>query len=198
MRGYATAGLVLLAMASALAGARADDVSAVIQEMFKGASGEWAARIEPDATQMACSGDSGGSAPDTGEIVAREKASVRYPTDGIVLGDWKRGEVLAQTGTGGQFTDKPEVPHGPNCYACHQIAPSELSYGTLGPSLQGYGKLKGFTGGAARDVYTKIYNSNAFVACSKMPRFGVHGFLTMAQIKDLTAYLMSPESPVNK
>jgi sulfur-oxidizing protein SoxX len=44
----------------------------------------------------------------------------------------------------------------------------------------------------------RIYNSKAFTACSSMPRFGHSGTLTEQQIKDLTAYLMDPNSPVNK
>ena len=31
-----------------------------------------------------------------------------------------------------------------------------------------------------------------------MPRMGANKFLTIEQIKDLVAYVMSPESPVNK
>jgi mono/diheme cytochrome c family protein len=31
-----------------------------------------------------------------------------------------------------------------------------------------------------------------------MPRMGANGFLSLEQIADLTAYVMSPESPVNK
>jgi sulfur-oxidizing protein SoxX len=31
-----------------------------------------------------------------------------------------------------------------------------------------------------------------------MPRFGTNNVLTIDQIKDLTALLMSPDSPVNK
>jgi sulfur-oxidizing protein SoxX len=31
-----------------------------------------------------------------------------------------------------------------------------------------------------------------------MPRFGYHEFLSEQQIKDVVAYLMSPDSPVNK
>jgi len=78
------------------------------------------------------------------------------------------------------------------------MAKSELSYGTLGPSLQGYGKLKNFDAAANKAAYAKIYNAQSVLACSNMPRFGFHKFLTVDQIKDVTAYLMSPESPVNK
>jgi sulfur-oxidizing protein SoxX len=31
-----------------------------------------------------------------------------------------------------------------------------------------------------------------------MPRFGTNGVLTMEQIKDIVALMMSPESPVNR
>jgi hypothetical protein len=31
-----------------------------------------------------------------------------------------------------------------------------------------------------------------------MPRLGANGFLTIGQIRDLVAYVMSPESPVNR
>jgi sulfur-oxidizing protein SoxX len=34
--------------------------------------------------------------------------------------------------------------------------------------------------------------------CSITPRFGCHKVLTEQQIKDVMAYLMSPDSPVNK
>ena len=47
-------------------------------------------------------------------------------------------------------------------------------------------------------AYGKVYNSQAFSACSSMPRFGHSGILTEAQIKDVVALLMDPESPVNK
>ena len=44
----------------------------------------------------------------------------------------------------------------------------------------------------------KVYNSEAYLACSNMPRFGHKGILTEQQIKDVVALLMDPESPVNK
>jgi sulfur-oxidizing protein SoxX len=78
------------------------------------------------------------------------------------------------------------------------MAKSELSFGTLGPSLSEYGKLRNFSAEAARDTFAKIYNPQATVACSNMPRFGAHAFLTEQQIKDVVAYLFDPDSPVNK
>ena len=110
----------------------------------------------------------------------------------------KRASKLAQRGTGGQFTDKPDTSKGGNCYACHQIEKKEVSYGTLGPSLDEYGKIRKFSAEEAKATYAKIYNAQSVQPCSNMPRFGHNKFLTEQNIKDLTAYLFDPESPVNK
>ena len=132
-------------------------------------------------------------------IVAREKAAIKYPADGKLMGDWQKGETLAQSGYGGRFTDyPPKNPNGGNCYACHQLAKKELSFGTLGPSLLEYGKIRKFADADVKAVYERIYNPQAAVACANMPRLGTNGHLTIDQIKDLVAYVMSPDSPVNK
>ncbi|HRD77094.1 MAG TPA: sulfur oxidation c-type cytochrome SoxX, partial [Hyphomicrobiaceae bacterium] len=132
-------------------------------------------------------------------IMAREKARIVYPADGKFMGDWKRGEALAQSGYGLRFTDRDtKRANGGNCYACHQLAPAEVSYGTVGPTLREYGKIRKYDEREIRAVYEKIYNSHAAFACSMMPRFGSSGVLTIDQIKDLVALLMDPESPVNK
>ncbi len=115
-----------------------------------------------------------------------------------MLGDWKAGERVAQTGVGGQFSDAPGTVAGGNCYACHQMAKAELSYGTLGPSLLEYGKIRKFDAAESKQAYAKIFNAQSVQPCSNMPRFGYHKFLTEQQMKDVTAYLMSPDSPVNK
>jgi sulfur-oxidizing protein SoxX len=130
--------------------------------------------------------------------MAREKATIVYPADGKFLGDWKKGETSALSGYGGRMGDDPKRAAGGNCYACHQLAASEISFGTLGPSLLGYGKAKGFTAAAQKEVYERIYNSQSASACSNMPRFGHTKFLTVEQIKDVLAFLMDPASPVNK
>jgi sulfur-oxidizing protein SoxX len=183
------------------AGAKADPaaVARVVSETFKSASAEWKARIEQDETQRVCSLYRNNlPGPEFEKVLAREKASVVLPADGQVLGNWREGEKLAQRGTGGQFSDTANTPKGGNCYACHQLAKSELSYGTLGPSLTEYGKIRKFARDEAKAAYAKIYNAQATMPCSSMPRFGHNKFLTEANIKDLTAYLFDPESPVNK
>lgn len=126
-------------------------------------------------------------------------AAIKYPADGKFMGDWRAGERIAQTGVGKQFSDNPKVPSGGNCYACHQLSKAEISFGTIGPSLYNYGKLRG---GASAELqkytYGRIYNPQAYSACSNMPRFGHNGILTEQQIKDVTALLLDSKSPVNQ
>jgi L-cysteine S-thiosulfotransferase len=115
------------------------------------------------------------------------------------MGDWEKGEALAQSGYGMRFTDYPPArENGGNCYACHQITAAEVSYGTIGPSLLGYGKLRDFSEEAVKATYDKIYNPHSQLACSMMPRFGPNEVLTVDQIRDIVALLMDPESPVNQ
>ena len=121
-----------------------------------------------------------------------------YPADGKLLGDWKKGAKIANNGRGGQFSDPEGTVAGGNCYACHQMEKKELSFGTLGPSLTAYGKDRKFDAAEAKNAFTKIYDSQAVVACSNMPRFGANKVLSEKQITDLVAFLFDPESPVNK
>ncbi|RAI35360.1 sulfur oxidation c-type cytochrome SoxX [Rhodoplanes serenus] len=157
------------------------------------------ARVVQDETMQLCSQYRNSPPPAVADaILAREKKNVAYPADGKLMGDWKAGEKLALSGFGGRMGDNPKLPNGGNCYACHQLAPAEISYGTLGPSLTGYGKIKGNTPEAQKEVYERVYNAQAVFACSNMPRFGHNKFLTMEQIKDAVAFLLDPASPVNK
>ena len=82
--------------------------------------------------------------------------------------------------------------------ACHQLAPQELSFGTIGPSLYQYGKIRGRSDAIVQYTWGKLWNSQAFTACSNMPRFGHGGVLTEQQLRDLMSLLLDPESPVNK
>jgi L-cysteine S-thiosulfotransferase len=163
----------------------------------------WENRISYDETVKACS-EYRNELPQAefDKVRARELATITFPTDGNVLGDWKAGQRIANDGRGGTFTDKPVTDkpthNGANCYACHQMALAEVSYGTLGPSLHHYGKTRKFAPDEAKLAYAKIYNAMSVLPCSNMPRFGYHGFLSEQQIKDVTAFLFDPESPVNK
>lgn len=174
-------------------------VDKYIAATFKGATEEWRKRIEPDGTQRACSENKNELPPALfTKVLATEKATVVLPADGKVLGDWKNGARIAQNGRGGQFSDAPGTVGGGNCYACHQLSKAEVSYGTMGPSLSEYGKIRKYTADDAKAAYAKIYNAQSVMPCSNMPRFGLTKALSEQQIKDVVAYLFDPESPVNK
>jgi sulfur-oxidizing protein SoxX len=185
----------------AFADDRADmaKVDKVYADMFRDAKGEWAKRVELDETQKICSQyHNNPPQAEFEKVLAREKANVVMPADGNVMGNWKSGEKIAQSGFGLRFNDKPGTINGGNCYACHQVSKTELSFGTLGPSLLEYGKIRKYDPEEAKRTYAQIYNSNAVQPCSTMPRFGHNKVLDEQQIKDLVALLFDPESPVNK
>lgn len=94
--------------------------------------------------------------------------------------------------------DSTSRPTGGNCYACHSLTQAELSFGTLGPPLNGYGRLRGASEAIVKYTYDKVYNSQRFTACSNMPRFGSNAILTPEQIADVVALLLDPKSPVNQ
>lgn len=177
--------------------ARAD---AAIKSAFPTAPADWQSRLVPDETMRQCSAHRNNPPRAVAEAIRqREKSTIVYPSDGKFLGDWKKGETIAQSGYGLRFTDyPPRSANGGNCYACHQMTTQEVSYGTLGPSLLAYGRNRQFSETDSKAAYDKIYDSHAAFPCSNMPRFGTNKILTIEQIKDLVALLMSADSPVNK
>ena len=180
-------------------GADPAKVEAIVKQTFSKASPEWQARIALDETQRLCTINRNQvGAAEAASIQKREMERVAFPADGKFLGDWKKGFEVANNGRGGQFSDDDKTVNGGNCYACHQMDPKELSYGTLGPSLAGYGKDRKNDPAAVKATWTKIFDSQAVLACSNMPRFGAAKFLSEQQIKDVMAYLLDPDSPVNK
>ena len=166
-------------------------------------------RLNPDEDNRLCAeSDRTGVALDAKvaeAIEARNMQTIKAPADGNYLGDYKEGEKIAQSGAGKTWTDKADSVNGGNCYNCHQISKEELSYGTLGPSLYNYGKIRGVTNPNSAEAkpivaYTwgKLQNARAYNACSNMPRFAHKGILTETQIKHVMALLLDPASPVNK
>ena len=163
----------------------------------------WMTRLEQDETMKTCGEFRDNPPRKTGEKIEKlNKATIRYPVDGKLIGDWKEGEKLAAVGTGGHIgfiqPDPAGRVRGGNCYACHELAKKELAYGTIGPSLHHFSKLRGTSDDIIKYAYDKIYNSNAFTACTNMPRFGLLNWLTPEQITHIVAFLVDPESPVNK
>ena len=105
--------------------------------------------LDTDKTDQVCSAaDVAGKPLDESTARAIEAVNfktVKWPSDGNFLGDWKEGEKIAQSGRGLTWTDDAKTPNGGNCYNCHQITKEEISFGTIGPSLYNYGKLRGVT-----------------------------------------------------
>jgi sulfur-oxidizing protein SoxX len=174
---------------------------AVMKASFKEQGQAKLDRLDQDEVQRTCSEHARQESLPKELAASIEKAqlaTIVYPADGRLLGDWKRGEAIAQSGVGKQYSDDPKIPAGGNCYACHQLAKAELAYGTIGPSLYNFAKIRGYGPEIQRYAYGKVWNAQAFSACSTMPRFGHSGILTEQQVKDVVALLMDPESPVNK
>ncbi len=178
----------------------ADKAVAVMKASFNERGQAKLDRLDQDETQKLCSIPPSATLakPVAARIEEMNLATIKYPADGKMIGNWRDGEKVAQSGQGKQYSDDPKRPNGANCYACHQLTKEEISYGTIGPSLYHFGKVRGTSEAIQRYTYGKIYNSEAYSACSNMPRFGHHGILTEQQMKDVTALLLDPNSPVNK
>ncbi|KQW36468.1 sulfur oxidation c-type cytochrome SoxX [Rhizobacter sp. Root404] len=162
-------------------------------------------RLDQDAVQKACSGPTPPAPEVARKLEAEALAGVKPPAAGRYLGDWKEGEKLAQNGRGMTWSDPAGSANGGNCYNCHQMAKAEISYGTLGPSLYHYGKLRGVKDPAdpvsapiVQYTWGKLYNAKAYNACSGMPRFGHEKLLSEKQMQDVMALLLDPKSPVNQ
>ncbi|OGB25363.1 sulfur oxidation c-type cytochrome SoxX [Polaromonas sp. AET17H-212] len=164
--------------------------------------------VQDDANRECSAADVAGKPIDQKVAQAIEAANlktIKWPSDGKFLGDWAAGEKVAQDGRGMTWTDKAGSVNGGNCYNCHQISKQEISFGTIGPSLYNYGKLRGVADPASpaskpivEYTWGKIWNARAYNACSQMPRAGHNGFLTEQQIKNIMALLLDPKSPVNQ
>jgi sulfur-oxidizing protein SoxX len=164
--------------------------------------------VQDDANRECSAADVAGQPVDQKVAQAIEAANlktIKWPSDGKFLGDWAAGEKIAQDGRGMTWTDKAGSVNGGNCYNCHQISKQEISFGTIGPSLYNYGKLRGVADPASpaskpivEYTWGKIWNARAYNACSQMPRAGHNGFLTEQQIKNIMALLLDPKSPVNQ
>ena len=107
-------------------------------------------RLDQDETQAACcrtrrKPPSPRTSPRSIEAAQLDDRSSGPPTASY-LGDWKDGEKIAQSGRGMTVDRRRRRrPNGGNCYNCHQITKEEISYGTIGPSLYNYGKMRGVT-----------------------------------------------------
>ena len=202
--------LLLAACSSSPSGADYDKIALQVkQNSFQAKGIATMDRLQQDEANRLCSAaDVAGKPLDektAKAIEAAELKTVKMPSDGTFLGDWKEGEKIAQSGRGLTWSDKADAANGGNCYNCHQMDKKEISFGNLGPSLYNYGKLRGVTdpnAAASKAIveYTwgKLWNSRAYNACSQMPRAGHNGILTEKQLQHVMALLLDPKSPVNQ
>ncbi len=173
---------------------------AVMQASFVAKGQAGMDRLQQDKTQAACSLYAPGLPPAVlaTKLLEGNRNMVKYPADGNYLGDWKRGQAIAEEGKGKQSSDNPSDPSGGNCYACHQLDKQQIAYGTIGPSLYNYGKLRGRSEPVLKLAWGMINDMKGYTLCSAMPRFGTKGILTEQQLKDVMALLFDPTSPVNQ
>ena len=199
MRLAGVARIVGLSLAAGSWTSAAEDIAAVLESSFIAKNQATMARLQQDAVQEVCSAPRGTPVEETvlSELRQQRLDAVVLPADGVFLGDWQRGAEVAGNGRGLQSSDDPTKPNGGNCYACHQLAPDEVAYGTLGPSLTGYG-ARGQSEPMLRYTWTKLWDTHAYNLCSHMPRFGAQGILSEQQLRDVMAYLLDPASPVNQ
>jgi len=189
----------LLVAQLAHAGPTALEVRAVMHRDFHTRGQAVVSRVDQDDVQWLCTVTRDKPpAKRAREMENDQLATIRYPADGNYMGNWKRGAKIAASGKGMTWKEKAGSQSGGGCYNCHQLSPKQPSYGTIGPSLKHYAKVRGNGMEGQKYVYGKIYNSKAYNLCTQMPRFGNSGTLTEQDIKDLTAYLLDPASPVNQ
>ena len=174
------------------------DVQKVLQRDFHSRGQATMDRVVQDGVQRVCTETNDRPPAELAkQMEADQLRTIVFPEGGLI-GNWKNGERIAQNGRGLQWTDPAGSPGGGSCYNCHEIGPQESSFGTLGPSLRGFGAKRGSGVEMQRYVYGKIYNAKAYNLCSPMPRLGLSGTLSAEQIKDLVGLLLDPASPVNQ
>lgn len=200
--GFSTAILMLTAAPTSFAQQVDPAVQAMMERSFREQGIAKMDRIKQDEFQALCSDEKfRASVEGQKKAEALQKAAlaaIKPPSDGKYLGDWKAGEKVAQSGRGATWSDTLKTVNGGGCYNCHQVTKEEISYGTIGPSLLNYGKLRGNSEPILVYTWNRISNSKAYNACSNMPRMAHFNLLTEQQMKDVMALLLDPASPVNK
>lgn len=173
-----------------------DQITGLLKRDFKPRGQATMDRVQLDEVQRLCNlhGDNP-PAELARPLEDAQLKAIKFP-EGSLIGDWKNGERIAQSGRGSMWSDTPGVQEGGSCYNCHQLSPKVAAFGTIGPSLAGFGKIRGNRPEIQRYVYGKITNAKAYNACSHMPRLSAT--LNEQQIKDLVALLLDPASPVNQ
>ena len=156
-----------------------------VKDAIQNGGSSFANDMNQDPDQRLCSLSRDKLPPEqVGPFIERQKATLKYPADGKLLGDWRQGEAL--------FTN----PRKGNCYACHTGDPKESGAGRMGPGLVAFGQ-RGTSQTVVKYTYEKIFNAWAFQPCSLMYRGGYHGIVTPEETAHIVAFLLDLASPVN-
>lgn len=140
--------------------------------------------LKQDPAQALCSRYQNKLPPEVlGSFVEEQRKTIKYPANGQLMGDWKKGEAIFNTLARG------------NCFSCHLGSPLNLG-GNVGPSLEKYGQ-RGTSEAIQKYTYEVIYNTWAYFPCTVMYRFGHGGLLKPEEIADVVAYLLDPTSDFN-
>jgi sulfur-oxidizing protein SoxX len=175
----------------------------MISEGYPGMPAVLTQRAVQDEDQKTCSRPVGAklTSEEAGRVAQSARSSMKYPVSGRLTGDWRTGEQLVTNGAGMRIRDgrvENLKENGALCINCHALDPREVNAGNLGPVLTGYGAQRGNSDPVIKYTYEKIYNAWAYYPCSYMPRLGHNGYLTPEQITHVVAYLLDPQSPVNR
>lgn len=106
---------------------------AALKAGFAGSDPKLLARVQrQDEVQRLCSEHRDARpAAIAASIRSGQRAGMRYPASGRLMGDWREGKKIAEDAGGLRYGDSPGKPAGGNCYACHQLEARELACGTL-------------------------------------------------------------------
>src|SRR5581483_16937 len=120
--------LLALVTLRAFAEPTPQDVQKVMQRDFHARGQAGMDRVVQDGVQRVCTETQNRPPAELARALeADQMKTIAFP-QGSLLGDWKRGEAIAQSGRGLTWNDKPGDPAGGSCYNCHELSPREMSH----------------------------------------------------------------------
>ena len=158
-------------------------------------------RLDQDETQKMCTEYAGKALPkDVAEKIEKiNLASIKWPADGKLMGDWKQRRAGSRR--------RAAASNGPTTRRDRSAATATRATSWRRRRCRTARSARRCTS-SARSAATTTRSASTPTARSgtptptprarNMPRFGHSQILTEAQVKDLVALLMDPESPVNK
>jgi len=105
------------------------EVQKIMQRDFHPRGQATMERLTQDGVQRVCTETHDKPPPEVAKALeADQMKTIAFP-EGSLMGDWKRGEAIAQSGRGMTWADKPGDAAGGSCYNCHELSPKEVSHG---------------------------------------------------------------------